>query len=157
MERTLGSYDKLDISKKSLLLLSGLAWFVAGCMLINRCTAYLLEFSHHILFNFLVGFALGILLFALLFFRISKRYIQRILDLEPERPFIISLSNLRVYFLIALLIGAGYYLRRTDQLNNINISIAYISFGFTLIFSSFKFFYSFAAFKKPANQKNASC
>ena len=153
MERTLLPYNKLDVSKKGLLLIAGIIWLLAGSMLINRSTGYLLENSHHILFHFLIGFGLGIILFAILFFKISKKYTERIININEDKPVIFSFASFRGYILIITLIGIGLYLRRTEYIDHLHLSIAYICIGFGIVFSSVKFFYSVITFKKLTTSK----
>ena len=153
MEKSITPYKPL-ITKRTFLLISGIVWFIIGILLINRCTEFLIENSRHIVFHFSIGIFAGLFLYLLLFFNVSKKYIHGILHLDSNKPHIISFTNFRLYFIISLIIGIGYTLRQTDNLNNIHIAIAYICFGFTLILSSFKIVYSFFAFNKLANQKD---
>ena len=96
----------------------------------------------------MIGFVLGILAFVIIFLKASKQYTNRIVNINQDKPIIFSFTSFRGYILLITLIGIGMFLKRTEFVDHLHLSIAYICFGFGLIFSSVKFFYSVIAFKK---------
>jgi len=101
----------------------------------------------------MIGFVFGILSFAILFFKASKQYTERIVNFNQDKAVIFSFASFRGYILLITLIGIGMFLKRTEFVDHLYLSIAYICFGFGLIFSSVKFFYSVIAFKKLTTSK----
>jgi hypothetical protein len=150
MENTISTY-KPDVSKRGLLLAAGFVWLALGFIFVNKSSFYIIENSHHILFHLMIGLVSGILFFLIFFFRISKKYTCQIIHLSCEKPCILSYANFKVYLLTALIIGISFYLKKTDTINHIYLSIAFISIGISLLLASIRFFYSCIAFKKIAN------
>lgn len=147
MDRAIQTYKPL-ISKRILLLVTGLIWLVSGCLLVNRACECIFYNSHHILFHLLVGFALGALSFFLIFFRISKKYTNSVLKLDQSKPILFSYANIRIYIFLAVITVIVFYLKRHSSINPIDLSIGYIALGFAIIFSSIKFFFSVISFRK---------
>jgi len=152
MGNALSTY-KPDISKKGVLLLAGFVWLILGYLFVNKSTFYLFENSHHILFHLLIGLVSGMIFFLIFFFRISKKYSCQIINLNCERPCILSYANFKVYFLTALIIGVSFYLKKTDIINHLYLSIVFLSIGISLLFASIRFFYSCVAFNKIASSE----
>ena len=147
MERTISSY-KPGVPKRWLLFISGILWFFTCTILIRKGTFYVLDFSHHILFNITVGFLSGILFFSLIFFRIVKKHILRIVKLDCEKPCIFSLTGIRGYVIIAVMISTGLLLRKFQFIDMISLHVFYICMGTSLFITSLKFFYSLIILKK---------
>lgn len=156
MERAISSY-KTDISKRSLLFAAGLIWLASGCFLINGGADFIFENSHHILFHLLISLISGILLFFIVFFRISNKHTNRILTMTCEKTNIFfSFANYRNYILLFIIIIVGLALKRTEIINHLNLSIAFTCMGISMLLSSLKFFYSIATFKKLTKSKKFS-
>lgn len=149
MERTISSY-KPGIPKKWLLFISGILWFFACTMLIRKGTFYVLDYSHHILFNIAVGFMSGILFFSLIFYQIVRKHIQRIVKLDSEKPCMFSFTGIRGYIIIAVMISSGLLLRKLQLIDMMSLHVFYICMGTSLFIASLKFFYSLLIFKKLA-------
>ncbi len=152
MENILSTY-KPDISKKGSLLIAGFVWLTFGFLFVNKSLFYLMENSHHILFHLMIGLSGGIISFLIFFFRISKKYTCQIINLNCEKPCILSYANFKVYFLTALIVGISFYLKKTDIINHLYLSIAFLCIGVSLLLASIRFFYSCIAFKKIASTK----
>lgn len=147
MERTITTY-KPSISKKWFLLVSGILWFFASTMLIRSGTFFMFDYSHHILFNIAVGFLGGLILFAVVFYSILKKDVSRIVKTDNERFSILSITGLKGYVVVAILISAGILLKRFHYIDMMNQHIFYISLGTAMLIASMKFFYSLLIFKK---------
>ncbi|HZX62419.1 MAG TPA: hypothetical protein VFE66_04320, partial [Bacteroidales bacterium] len=69
---------KPGVPKRTLLLIAGCAWSIAGGILISRSLIYLLGMNHHLAMEIGTGIVFGSLFYLLLFARISKKHITRI-------------------------------------------------------------------------------
>jgi membrane-associated HD superfamily phosphohydrolase len=147
MDRAIQTY-KPSISKKLLLVIAGITWFVSGCLLVSRAGDCILYYSHHILFHFLIGFVFGALSFLIIFFKISKKYTNSILSLDQAKPIIFSYANIRMYILLGIITAVVFFLKINTSINPITLSIGYVALGFAIIFSAVKFFISVITFKK---------
>jgi hypothetical protein len=147
MERALSSY-KPGIPKKWLLLISGILWLVASWFLFKKGTYYLFDYSHHILFNIVIGFICGILFFFIVFHRIANKYIQRIVKLDSEKPCLFSFTGIKGYIMIVVMISAGLLLRKIQIIDTMSLHVFFICMGTALFFASLKFFYSLLTYRK---------
>jgi hypothetical protein len=139
---------KQGISKRGLLIIACIIWFVAGIILNQRGLIYILEFSRHILFHSIVGLGAGVFIFIIFFYSISTRYSRRIIRLRNENLPVYSFSYLKNFIIMGILIFFGLCLRRYGIADRLWLSIAYIAIGFSLIFGSFKFLFSYIRYNK---------
>lgn len=147
MERTISSY-KPEVPKKWLLFISGILWLFACTILIRKGTFYVLDYSHHILFNIALGFISGILFFLLIFYRIVKKHIVHIVKLDSEKPRIFLFTGIRGYIIIVVMILSGLLLRKLQYIDMMSLHVFYICMGTALFIASLKFFYSLIIYKK---------
>jgi len=155
MDRAISSY-KPSVSKKTLLLIAGIIWLAGGYILLNKGALFILEYSHHILFHFIIGISSGFIFFLIFFFNISKNYINRIVLLCSDKPNIFSFNNFKIYILLVFIIVSLLFLKRFNYIDHTLISILYISIGCSYLLSSIKFFYSILTFKKISSPKTYS-
>jgi hypothetical protein len=147
MDRAVQTYKPV-VSKKLLLVIAGIIWFVSGSLLLNQASECILYYSHHILFHFLVGFAFGTLGFLIIFFKITKKFAKSIINMDQAKPIIFSFANIRMYILLAIITALVIYLKLNSTINPVTLSIGYVALGFAIIFSAVKFFFSVITFKK---------
>jgi len=147
MDRAIQTHKPV-VSKKLLLLIAGVIWFVSGSILLKEASECIIYYSHHILFHLLIGFAIGSVGFLIIFFKISKKYTNCIINMDQEKPIIFSYANIKMYILLAIITVVVFYLKRNTTIDPINLSIGYIALGFAIIFSAVKFFFSVILLKK---------
>jgi len=153
MERGISPQKHL-LSRKGLILIAAIIWFAGGCLLISRETLYIIENSHHILFHILIGVGGGFLLYLILFSMISENYIYHIINFEQDDRSVFSYSNNQEQFFIIAMICIGLALKATNLIDGIYLSITFVCIGFAFIFSSVKFLYFFAKFKKLTHRRD---
>jgi hypothetical protein len=147
MEHLISSY-KPFISRRGFLFIASLFWFTAGILLNQRGLIYILEFSRHILFHVFVGVGGGVLFFLIIFYHISNKYTKRIVRLKTEKLSAYCFRLVLNFTMMGLFIFLGLCLRRYGIADRLFLSIIYVAIGFSLIFGSFKFLYSFIRFNK---------
>jgi hypothetical protein len=131
---------KPGINKRSLLLVAGGAWTIAGGILISRALLELYSIHHYLWMEMLTGIGLGAAFYLSLFARISKKHINRILLLPVDDPCFFSFFNLRSYFMMAIMITGGITLRKLDIINHEILYTFYLTMGIPLLVSAFRFF-----------------
>lgn len=131
----------LKTSRRSLLFLAGLAWLIAGIMLISRGLSLAGSSSFQIWLRVFFSFIAGGLFYAAVFSKISIRQIKRIINLENNNPSLFSFFSPRSYFIMVLMISAGMILRKSGIIMPEYLSIMYITMGIPLLISSFRFYY----------------
>jgi hypothetical protein len=135
---------KPGVQKRTLLLIAGCAWTIAGVILILRSLLWLIGANHHLTMEIGIGSVLGILFYVLLFARISKKHITRITLIRIDNPCFFSFFNFRSYLLMAIMISGGITLRLSGLVNPEIIYTFFLCMGIPLLFSAWRFFYSYA-------------
>jgi hypothetical protein len=139
---------KPGVPRRSLLLIAGCAWSIAGGILITRSLVYLIGVNHHLALEIALGIAFGIIFYLVLFTRISKKHITRIKLITIDNPCFFSFFNFRSYLLMAIMISGGITLRLSGLVNPEIIYTFFLCMGIPLLVSAWRFFYSYAKNKK---------
>ena len=139
---------KPGVRRRTLLLIAGCAWSIAGGILIFRSLAYLIGVNHNLLLEIISGIGFGILFYILLFARISKKHIKRITLIKIDNPCFFSFFNFRSYLLMTIMISGGIPLRLSGLVNPEIIYTFFLCMGIPLLVSAWRFFNSYANNKK---------
>ena len=139
---------KPGVKKRTLLLIAGCTWSIAGGILISRSLSHLISVNHHLAMEIGTGIVFGSLFYLLLFARISKKHINRINLIEIDNPCFFSFFNFRSYLLMAIMISGGITLRLSGLINLEIIYTFFLCMGIPLLVSAWRFFYSYAKNKK---------
>ena len=138
---------KPGVSKRTLLLIAGSVWTIAGGILITRGLIKLVQSNHFLLLEFFLGFFFGIVFYLALFSRVSSSHIKRIRMLKIEDPCVFSFFNLRSYLLMGIMITGGIVLRKFNFINPDVLYSFFIAMGLPLLISAYRFFYSWTKSK----------
>jgi hypothetical protein len=140
---------KPAVSRRSLLLIAGCAWVIAGGILISRALSQLIIMRHHFWLEIIIGIICGMGFYLVLFARISKKHINRITLIKIDNPCFFSFFNFRSYLMMIIMITAGITLRKLDVINRDVLWTFYLTMGVPLIISAYRFFYSWVK-NKPS-------
>jgi hypothetical protein len=145
-------FEKLKpaVAKRTLLLIAGCAWSIAGGILISRALVQLITIHHHLLLDLFIGLILGMVFYFLLFARISGKHIYRITMIKIDNPCFFSFFNFRSYFLMAVMITGGITVRKLEIVNKEVLYTFLLTMGIPLLISAYRFFYSWVKNKKLA-------
>jgi len=149
VENLLTKY-KPGVSKRTLLLIAGCVWTLAGGILITRGLIKLIDSNHFLLLEIILGIVFGIGFYLLLFARISSKHINRILLIKIEDPCFFSFFNFRSYFMMAIMITGGITLRKLNVINPDILYNFFLAMGLPLLISAYRFFYSWTKNKSLA-------
>jgi len=141
---------KPGVPKRTLLLIAGCAWSIAGGILISRSLIHLIGVNHLLAMELGIGIVFGSFFYLLLFARISKKHITRINLIGIDNPCFFSFFNFRSYLLMAIMISGGITLRLSGLVNPEIIYTFFLCMGIPLLVSAWRFFYSYAKNKKSA-------
>jgi len=139
---------KPSVSKHNLLFIAGIGWTIAGGILMWRGLGSEIWYSTHLWFSILAGIMIGILFYIMLFAKISREHIKRIRGLNIPYPCAFSFFNFRSYFLMMLMITAGFILRKIDLIDHEILFTFYIGMALPLLISAFRFYYAWAVKKE---------
>lgn len=132
----------LTVSKRILLFEAALVWTFAGGMLLFRGSLMLgasSGFSWPKIIACILG---GLLFFILIFSKISRKHVNRIKNLIGDHHLFYQFFNSRSYLMMAGMITMGVLLRKSLIIPLSSLSLAYITMGIPLLFSSFRFYHN---------------
>ena len=131
---------KPGIPKKYLLLVAALVWTFAGGMLLYRGFSILKFNSLQIEFEETGCLIAGIVFYRFMFSAISLKHINRILQIQIERPCFFSFFNWRSYMMMSVMMTVGITLRLSGIVPITWLSLFYISMGTPLFISAVRFY-----------------
>ncbi|HET6557107.1 MAG TPA: hypothetical protein VFG54_07305 [Prolixibacteraceae bacterium] len=141
-------------TRRVLLFIGAVVWTYAGVMLLSKGLG-MMDVDHEHYLPRLIGSVIGGALFYwVLFNRISKKYVNRILYLEEDSPQIFSFFNLKGYIMMAGMISLGVFLRTSGIVAPFYLSILYVTMGIPLFISSFRFYYSGLCYSSITKKNN---
>ena len=147
---TLSQSLKPSVPKRGLLAIAGVFWTFAGGMLLSRGIFGLIDTHVNILPDLIIALIGGAIFYWLLFSKISKKHIHRIIGLKPEKPCLFSFFNMRSYIMMTVMIVGGITLRKLDILDHQVLFSFYVCMGTPLLVSSGRFYYHWFIYKKLA-------
>ena len=133
---------KPSTSKRNLLFIAALVWTFAGVMLLTRGMLMMDIDRDYYLLRLTGSLVGGVLFYLILFTRISKQYVNRIIYLNSDRPNIFSFFNLKGYLMMIGMISMGVLFRKSGIIPPFYLSILYLTMGVPLFVSSLRFYYS---------------
>jgi hypothetical protein len=133
---------KLGTSKRILLFIAAFVWTFAGGMLLTRGILMMGINDDFLFTRIVICIVCGTLFYVILFSRISKKHVARIIQLTNNRPSIFSFFNLRSYLMMTFMISFGVILRKSGIVSPFYLSILYVTMGIPLLVSALRFYYS---------------
>ena len=133
--------QKFGVSKRILLFEAALVWTFAGGMLLFRGALMLEASSGFSWIKILACLGCGLIFFALVFQKISRKHVSRILNLTGNRHRFYEFFNPRSYLMMVGMISLGVFLRKSLIVPVSSLSLAYITMGIPLLLSSFRFYH----------------
>lgn len=132
----------LSVSKRILLFEAAIVWTFAGGMLLFRGSSMLESSTGFSWLKVISCIGGGLIFFILVFSKISRKHVNRITNLEGDRHWFYEFFNPRSYLMMLGMISMGIFLRKTAFVPLASLSLAYITMGIPLLFSSFRFYYN---------------
>jgi len=133
---------KPGTSKRNLLFIAAFIWTIAGGMLLTRGILMMIIDNDYLTLRIVISIIGGALFYVILFSRISKKHVYRIIHLPNNRPSIFSFFNLKSYVMMTFMISFGVVLRKSGIVLPFYLSVLYVTMGIPLIVSSLRFYYS---------------
>lgn len=136
----LSKYLTINVSRRTLLLEAAIIWTFAGGMLLYRGSSMLEASSVFSWEKVIACIFIGLIFFVLVFLKISAKHVYRITTLNGDRHQFYEFFNFRSYLMMFCMISLGIFLRKTSIIPLASLSLAYITMGIPLLFSSFRFY-----------------
>lgn len=132
----------MTVTKRHLLLEAATIWTFAGGMLLYRGSVMLALSASFSWMKIIICFICGLLFFRFVFSKISRKHVNRIMNLPGVRHRFYEFFNLRSYLMMLGMISMGIFLRKTSIVPLSSLSLAYITMGIPLLLSSIRFYHS---------------
>jgi hypothetical protein len=129
-------------TKRILLFIAAVVWTFAGTMLFTRGIGMMNVDLDFFWLRFIISLVCGALFYGVLFTRISKKHVNRIVQLPVERPTIFSFFDKKGYIMMVGMISLGIFLRTSGIVSPFYLSVLYVTMGVPLFLSSLRFYYS---------------
>lgn len=121
--------SKLCVRKRTLLLIAGIVWMIAGFNVARLGVMSYLNIERRWYLYLLSG--LVFLLFGSMFFRMSQKHTKRILDYEDYRPFW-HFFDLKAYLIMTCMMSVGIGFRAAGIFPDIFVAFFYSGLGLAL-------------------------
>ncbi|MEI6123021.1 MAG: hypothetical protein WCQ95_05265 [Bacteroidota bacterium] len=139
---------KPGVPKRWLLAIAGVFWTFAGGMLLWRGLSGLIVAHASFIPDLLYSLAGGVLFYILLFSRISRKHVNRIIGLKSEKPCMFSFFNIKSYLLMSIMISGGVLLRIFNVVDHQILYSFYVCMAIPLLVSSVRFYYNWFIYQK---------
>lgn len=133
------------VSKHYLFLIAALVWTFAGGMLLFRGFYFNAAVAENWTAKLIFSLLSGLLFYALLFTRISKKHVLRIQNMDAPNPIVFAFFNLKSYLMMFSMIVLGISLRLSGAVSPEYLAMMYVTMGIPLLLSSFRFYTSFCS------------
>jgi hypothetical protein len=145
----------MTVTKRHLLLEAAIIWTFAGGMLLYRGTVMLVLTASFSWMKIIICLICGLLFFRFVFSRISRKHVNRIINLQGARHRFYEFFNLKSYLMMLGMISMGIFLRKTSIVPLSALSLAYITMGIPLLLSSIRFYHNWYTYLNAnENPKN---
>ena len=141
-------------SRRNLLFIAAFVWTFAGGMLLTRGILMMGMDNDYLITRIVISIVGGTLFYVILFSKISKKHVIRIIHLTNNCPSIFSFFNLRSYVMMIFMISFGVFLRTSGIVPPFYLSILYVTMGIPLLVSSQRFYYSGINYQSIVRKKN---
>ena len=130
------------VKKRTLLLIAGIVWLIAGVNVARLGIISYLEIEQQ-WYWFLLSVVI-FLLFGTMFFKMSQKHTKRILNYEEERQSFWRFFDLKAYIIMAVMMGGGIGLRAAGVFPNWFVAFFYTGLGCALSLAGVLFIIDFA-------------
>ena len=132
----------LSLKKKSLLLIAGAVWSMAGIMVMKTGFPFVLE-SEHVSWDLLGGIIVFLVFYLRIFSKLVYRHEHRIRQYASERLPFRLFFDLKSYLFVVVMMGGGILLRKLDLIPHWFIAFFYSGLGIALFACGIRFIVRF--------------
>ena len=138
-----------SVKKRTLLLIAGIVWFIAGFNIVRLgLLSYFLIQSHWYTY---VSSVIIFLLFGMMFFKMSIKHTKRIVSYEDYRPFW-HFFDLKAYIIMAFMMSMGIGFRMLGIFSNIFVAYFYSGLGSALVLAGVVFIRNYLCYSEILGQ-----
>lgn len=138
-----------SVKKRTLLLIAGIVWFIAGFNIVRLgLLSYFLIQSHWYTY---VSSVIIFLLFGMMFFKMSIKHTKRIVSYEDYRPFW-HFFDLKAYIIMTFMMSMGIGFRMLGIFSNIFVAYFYSGLGSALLLAGVLFIRNYLCYSELLGQ-----
>lgn len=130
---------KPGVPKIVLIIVGASVWAFASYRILSLGIREIEHDALHQWVNYLIGFAGFIPFFVLVFRKVSRKYVSRIINHKQSRPCVFGFFDLRGYVLMSIMITAGILVSRCSVIPELYKGTFFISLGLSLLASAVYF------------------
>lgn len=119
-----------------LIILGASLWGFASFRILGLGIGMIEHHALHHWVNYFIGLVGFFPFFMLVFLKVSKRYVNRIIHHKYERPCVFGFFDLRGYILMSLMIALGIFVSRLNVIPELYKGTFFISLGLSLLASA---------------------
>ena len=136
-----------QVKKRTLLAIAGSVWLIAGINVARLgILSYELVAPVHI--TEIVLSVVVFCLFGLMFYKMSLKHKNRIVNYEQDKKPVWYFFDLKSYLIMAVMMGGGIWLRSSEILPTVFIAVFYTGLGCALASAGILFWLMFFRYKK---------
>ncbi len=132
---------KPKTTRRSLLFMAAFVWSLAGFILLFRGITLSFTIQNSFWLKITASLFGGCLFYLVLFSRISREHVCRIINLKNDNPGLFSFFSIRSYILMIIMIASGITLRKSGIILPEYLAMVYITMGVPLMISALRFYY----------------
>ena len=121
--------------------MAAFVWTFAGFMLLFRGISLSLDIKNSFWLKIAISMSAGGLFYMLIFSKISRGHVRRIINLKNDNPGLFSFFSVRSYILMIIMIASGILLRKSGIIMQEYLALFYITMGIPLMVSALRFYY----------------
>ncbi|HPT15276.1 MAG TPA: hypothetical protein PK796_10830 [Bacteroidales bacterium] len=130
---------KPGVPKIVLIIVGASVWAFASYRILKLGIREIEREALHQWVNYLIGFAGFIPFFVLVFRKVSRKYVSRIINHKQRRPCVFGFFDLRGYVLMSFMITAGILVSHWSVIPELYKGTFFISLGLSLLASAVYF------------------
>ena len=134
------------VKKRTLLLIAGLVWLIAGVNVVRLGILSYLAIEQK--WYWYVLSAVIFTLFGLMFYRMSQKHTKRIMGYAEERQPFWRFFDLKAYLIMAVMMGGGIGLRAAGVFPDWFVAFFYTGLGCALALAGVLFFRSYLLIRR---------
>ena len=136
----------LKVKKRTLLLIAGIVWLIAGFNVARLGVISYLGIEQQ-WYRYLLSVVI-FTLFGLMFFRMSQKHTRRIMGYQDERQPFWRFFDLKAYIIMAVMMGGGIGLRAAGVFPDWFVAFFYTGLGCALALAGVLFIRNYVASRK---------
>lgn len=142
-------YNRFSVKKRTLLLIAGIVWLIAGFN-VARLGVLSYKLIDRTWYLYLLSMII-FLLFGAMFFKMSQKHTRRILGYEDYRPFW-HFFDIKAYLIMACMMGGGIGFRAAGIFPDIFVAFFYSGLGCALALAGVLFVRNYLCYDQLTDQ-----